>query len=50
MVEIMEEVVLFLVTEAMEVVMAVEVMAEEVVLEVWDGGGLGRTRSWYLEL
>lgn len=34
MVEIMEEVVLFL-------VMVVEVMAEEVVLEVWDGGGRG---------
>lgn len=34
MVEIMEEVVLFL-------VMVVEVMAEEVVLEVWDGGGHG---------
>lgn len=43
MVEIMEEAVLFL-------VMVVEVMAEEVVLEVWDGGALGWTRSWHLEL
>lgn len=43
MVEIMEEVVLFL-------VMVVEVMAEEVVLEMWDAGASGWTRSWYLEL